>query len=160
MVTRDTAIAFLNTIIDPALQAIDLWSQAAAELLLGTALQESGLIHRRQIGGGPALGLLQIEPTTYQDIHQNYLRYPLRSTLLNRTLAVARRSEWPEAEWLVTHDHFSVAVARIKYLRVPHELPLAGDVDAMAWYWKGWYNAGGSGSADEYIANWHAVMGN
>ena len=51
-------------VIRPALRALDLWSPAAEDLVLGTAAQESGLAYLRQIGGGPALGLWQIEPAT------------------------------------------------------------------------------------------------
>src|SRR5260221_162978 len=49
--------------------------QAPVELLLGTALQESGLTYRVQLGGGPARGLFQMEPNTHDDIWDNFLKY-------------------------------------------------------------------------------------
>jgi hypothetical protein len=45
-------------------------------LLLGTALTESGDMHYlHQLGNGPALGVYQMEPTTHEDIYDNYLKY-------------------------------------------------------------------------------------
>ena len=45
------------------------------QLLLGTAAVESYFIYRRQLGGGPAVGLWQMESRTARDIFDNYLRY-------------------------------------------------------------------------------------
>ncbi|SMF86500.1 hypothetical protein SAMN05428998_1881, partial [Tistlia consotensis USBA 355] len=50
-------------------------SDAAVELLLGTAAQESGFRYLAQLGGGPALGPYQSEPATRADVHDSYLRY-------------------------------------------------------------------------------------
>lgn len=44
-----------------------LHSMAAEQLLLGTAIQESHLKYRRQIGG-PALGYFQVGTNTQDDI--------------------------------------------------------------------------------------------
>lgn len=155
--SRDSALSFMHTVIEPAIQVIHLWSPAAAVLLLGTAIQESQLCYRRQIGGGPALGLFQMEPATHDDCWYNYLSY--RPSLASQVMKVARRSEQPEAEWLVTHDDYAAAMARIKYLRAPAPLPDALDIPAMASYWTQFYNAGGTGTPQKYLDNWHAVMG-
>ena len=47
-------------------------SRAAEDLLLGTALMESGLREIEQ-RGGPALGFFQIEPATFADVYDRYL---------------------------------------------------------------------------------------
>lgn len=159
MTSRVTAQTFHDTVIRPALDAVGLWSDAAGQLLLGTALQESGLCHRRQIGGGPALGLFQIEPATYQDQYDNYLRYPGHTDLLRKVLLVAERTEWPEPEWLVCHDRFSAVIARIKYLRDNQPLPSVNDIPAMATMYVRVYNAGGAATTQQFIDNWHATMG-
>jgi hypothetical protein len=158
MTDRQTAIVFLNTVIEPAIQAISLWSPAAGQLLLGTALQESKLYQRRQIGGGPALGLFQMEPITHDDIWESYLRY--RPVLAGRVLVVAQRTEPPDAEWLVTHDRYAAAMARIKYLRSPEVLPAGDDVVAMAAYWGKFYNSRNeSDKIQQFIDTWRQVMG-
>jgi hypothetical protein len=152
-----TAQTFLSTIIRPALEALDFWSEAAGQLLLGTALQESKLCYRRQIGGGPALGLFQMEPATHADCWSNYLVY--RPELAHRVLVIGGLTEPPDAEWLVGHDEYSCAMARIKYLRCPAPLPPAGDISAIAEYWLKWYNGGGKGTVDAFLANWREAMG-
>ena len=45
-------------VIAPALNKLNLWSRSAEELVLGTAIVESGLTWLRQWGDGPALGLM------------------------------------------------------------------------------------------------------
>ena len=58
------ATQILSMVIRPALSKINLWSPNAEELVLGLAIVESGLTYIRQWGGGPALGLWQVEPST------------------------------------------------------------------------------------------------
>jgi hypothetical protein len=135
-------------IIKPSLIAIGLWSQPAEDLLWGTGLQESGYKYTRQIGGGPALGYWQMEPFTNDDIWKTYLRF--RVTLADKVMALGHLS----AE-LETNHQYACAMARIKYLRSPTELPKLGDVRGYALAWKRIYNsAGGAGTVEEFIANY------
>jgi hypothetical protein len=158
MPTRDKAIAFRDEIIAPAIKAIGLYSDAACELLLGTALTESDLVYRRQHNGGPARGLFQMEMATHDDIFKNYLKY--RSTLRN---AVINLKSDPKADGeaeLIDNDSYAAAMARVLYKRAPKALPKAGDVEAMAAYWKQYYNTPlGAGTVDKYVAKWNHVMG-
>jgi hypothetical protein len=63
-------------LIQRTLQDLGMHSESAVNLLLGTAAQESQFgTYFRQIGGGPALGVFQMEPDTEIDIWDNYLRY-------------------------------------------------------------------------------------
>jgi hypothetical protein len=67
---------FRSYVLRPTLERIGLHSNSAEILLLGTALTESGDMHYlRQLGNGPALGVYQMEPTTHEDIYDNYLKY-------------------------------------------------------------------------------------
>ena len=63
------ATQILSMVIRPALAKINLWSRSAEELVLGTAIVESGLTWFRQWGDGPALGLWQVEPSTQNDLY-------------------------------------------------------------------------------------------
>ena len=158
MPTTAKAIAFRDETVVPALNAISLYSQAAAELLLGTALQESKLVYRRQIGGGPARGLFQMEMPTHDDIFTNYLKY--RSTLRNAVLQLKSSPTAKAVDELTDNDAYATAMARVLYKRAPKALPKAGDVAAMAAYWKQYYNTPlGAGTVDQYIASWSSVMG-
>jgi len=150
-----------TTTIGPVLQQLGLDQyrmQAATELLLGTALQESGLIYRRQIGGGPALGLFQMEPATHDDIWANFLHY--RPNLAHTLEALAGAA--PLAALLETNDKYAAGMCRVEYLRAGQivgqtPLPEAGDIAAMGAYWKRFYNtARGAGEAAEFVAHWQA----
>jgi hypothetical protein len=62
-------------VIYPALNKMGMWSEAAGELVLGTAIVESNLTYLKQHGEGPALGLWQVEPATHEDLYANYLNF-------------------------------------------------------------------------------------
>ena len=151
-----TAPVLLNSIIEPALSAIGLWSPAAGELLLGTAAQESGLRNIRQVDG-PALGLFQMEPATHDDCWRNFLVH--RPTLSARIRALIPGLTAGSA-LMETSDVYACAMARIKYLRVPEILPPEHDLEAQADYYKRWYNTvEGAATAAEYVAKYQAAMG-
>lgn len=67
-----------------------LWTEAAENLLIGTALQESGLRHLRQMHGGIALSVYQIEPATALDVWDNFLsRHPRCAEIVEGLMAPA-----------------------------------------------------------------------
>ena len=143
---------FEELIVTPTLQALDLHSDAAVELLLGTAVQESRLTYLKQLGGGPALGFFQMEPATHEDIWDNYLGH--RGELASRVAAIAGTKR-PPAIYLVSNLWYAAAMCRIHYRRVPEALPAVGNVATMAAYWKEHYNTHmGAGTEEEYIENW------
>lgn len=149
-------------IIRPALFAIDLHSDAAEELVLGTAAQESRFLYVRQLGGGPGLGFWQMEPATYRDIWENYLAFnpTLRAAVMN-IAGRAQDEHPPEAELMIGYLQFAAAMCRVHYRRVPHPLPKAGDVAAQAGYWKRYYNTSlGKGTVDQYLASWDKYVVN
>ena len=76
---------FRANIVRPTLEAIGAHSRAAEDLVLGTALQESNLHYLRQLNEGPARGVYQMEPATYDDIWENYLAF--RAELSTRVSA-------------------------------------------------------------------------
>ena len=141
---------FAEWVIVPALDAIGLNSQAAQELLLGTALQESNLYYLKQLGMGPAMGLFQMEPATHDDIWTHYLIY--KPKLAGKVHTISAQ-QTPEE--LAGNLWYAAAMCRIHYLRVKAPLPEAGDIDAQAAYWKKHYNTTlGAGTEDEYLASW------
>ena len=62
------AIIFRDTVIRPVLAKLGLGGQAAEEFILGAAVQESlNFKYRTQVGGGPAKGYFQMEPSTHDN---------------------------------------------------------------------------------------------
>lgn len=56
----------LRELVTHVLKKYDLYSADAVELLMLTAATESNLgCYIKQVGGGPALGIFQCEPNTY-----------------------------------------------------------------------------------------------
>jgi len=148
---------FRTLIVRPTLIDMGLHSEAAENLLIGTAVQESTLTYLKQIGGGPALGVYQMEPATHDDIWANYLAY--RDDLAD----TVRELSWgePTAERMVWDLRYATAMARIHYKRVPEALPPANAISSLGAYWKDHYNTTlGAGTAQEFIENYQRhVMG-
>lgn len=132
---------FLDHFIRPPLQHLAiaeprLGNTASEQLLLGTALVESGLEAREQ-DSGPALSFFQIEPATFRDVYNRYL--PKRPELLD-VVQDLRIPAFTTSEQLTSNPVFVCAIARIKYWMVPELLPAAGDFEALGLYWKRYYN--------------------
>lgn len=144
-------------VIEPVLRELELYSESAVVLLLGTAAQESHLgTYLRQVGGGPARGLFQIEPATHDDCWRNYLgaRKDLAARV-QRFVAPACRPV-DQLEWNLA---YACAIARVQYLRDKMPLPPASDLRQVAATWKRWWNTtSGKGTVDEFLANYRRLV--
>ncbi|GCE82204.1 hypothetical protein [Komagataeibacter diospyri] len=139
---------FKAEIVVPALNAIGLGGDAAVNLLTGTALVESGLTYVQQNGGGPALGLWQMEPATHDDIWATFLS-DSRLNSLTRSLLSIRSNRPVGARQVVGNAPYACAMARLKYYRSPDPLPAANDAVGQAHTWKRIYNTSlGAGDVD------------
>jgi hypothetical protein len=150
-----------SRVIRQALARIDLpgfSSDAAVELLLGTAAHESGLRDLAQVGGGPALGIYQIEPATRLDIHQNYLAF--RPAVERQVMALASDPRVLDLDsQLVSNLAYATVIARLVYFRSPLALARAGDIAGHARLWKRVYNtAGGKGTEAQFIADYQRLV--
>lgn len=126
-------------VVRPTLGFLKLGGQAAENLVVGTALVESGLSWLHQRGAGPALGLWQMEPATHDSLWDNYLGY--RSKLSADVLQLATPASITEgATEMVGNLFYACAMARVYYRTKKAPLPAADDVDGMAAYWKLHYN--------------------
>ncbi len=147
------SLHFRLHVVRPTLERLELRSEAAENLVVGTALHESGgLRWLEQLGGGPARGVYQIEPATHDDMWKNFLGY--RHQLAD-TVGALLASAPSRHDQLVTNLAYATAMARVHYLRVPEPLPKADDVHALARYWKAHYNTAlGAGAAEDFAANY------
>lgn len=135
-------------IIRPVLKSMDMWSEEAEDLLLGTAIHESdGLKRITQYGSGPALSYYQMEPATLHDLYENYLKYqPEKQKLLDKFKAPGLA----QADNLRMNVAYATAAARLHYYRSPHIIPKS--LEAQAVMWKDVYNTHlGKGTTEQYI---------
>jgi hypothetical protein len=124
-------------------------SDAAVNLLTGTALVESGLEYLVQLPNGPALGLWQMEPATHYDCWVNFLNHEKNNELVKIAESVTDHVTliWNDNGTLIWNLRYACFMARVKYIRAPDALPAADDALALAAYHKVWYNTA-LGAAD------------
>lgn len=133
-------------VIEPTLIILGLNSMTALNLVTGTAMAESEGVYLRQLSGGPALGLWQVEPATEQDCWNNYLIYQHDLAAKVRSL-LAGGATTPQ---LLGNLPYGAAMCRLKYWRNSSPLPAPRNAESLAAYWKAVYNTRfGAGAVDE-----------
>lgn len=135
-------------IVKPALQFIGLGGSRAINLVTGTFLAEGyagGVTYLKQLSSGPAVGAMQMEPATYNDIWKNFLSGSKRAGLA--VLLKQLAGDWntnangiPKPEVMTGNLFFAAAMCRVHYLRVPTAIPTATDAQALSNYHKQYYN--------------------
>ena len=142
---------FKELIID-VLTYIGYNSGSAVNLLMGTAAQESHLGEFIKQIRGPAEGIMQMEPPTFDDNFENYLKY--NPVLQRKVKEVANISHF-KSESLRYNLALSIAMARVHYLRRSEPLPDADDIGGLARYWKKYYNTYlGKGTEQQFVDNY------
>jgi hypothetical protein len=125
-------------VIKPILLDLMLYSVDVEELLVFTCANESeGGTYLKQ-EGGPALGIYQMEPVTYNDIWQNYIEK--RSYLKLKLTYSLNAPTMPSEDRMIYDLYFATAMARIFYLRHDEPLPKASDTAGIYNYYKKYYN--------------------
>lgn len=142
----------LKHMIESVTETLGLQSPGATALLMGTIAVESAFGRFRRQMGGPALGIVQMEPATYRDIWHNYLEYHPR--LAGRVAGFIHSPGSPDERYgeLVANDELAVAMARVLYRRYPEPIPDPDDIPGLAALWKKRYNTErGKGTVEKYI---------
>ncbi len=143
-------------VIRPALHKLELYSEAAEELLVGTALQESlAGTYLEQLGEGiQARGLFQMEENTFYKLHAWYKnRKPM---YLERVIKTLGYKDFPHIDRLITDLEFAAMMARLLYFHISTALPEATDINGLASYWKKYYNTiHGRGKISEFIEKYN-----
>jgi hypothetical protein len=143
----------LDYVVRPALAALNLPGNSRAEemLVMGTAAKESGFDAIRQIGGGPALSLWQIEPATARDALERAspaaLKGLMRFAGMGGGMAVI--------EDLPGNLYLGAALCRLIYYLKPFAMPTTPTPAALAYIWKQFYNSPqGAGTEAEFLESW------
>lgn len=135
-------------VVSPVLEALGMHSQAAEKLVLGTAAVESDLRYIRQFAHGPARGLWQMEPTTHNDIVDNWPSFKKYRDIVMLVSGVSEIN----ARHLEYNLRYAAAFARLHYWRKPGALPPPDDIENLAGYWKRHYNTHlGAGEPGHFI---------
>lgn len=141
-------------IVRYTLYHLGLHSKEAELLVLGTAVHESlGLKYIKQFDNGPAMGFVQMEAATHDDIWKNYLHWRPELAKLVCSAANLPQDIVPIATNLIGNMNYGATMCRIHYLRQPGAIPR--DLEGQARYWKKHYNTSlGKGTVNEYMDNW------
>jgi hypothetical protein len=165
---------FRKLVIQPALNAIDLYCENAEELLIMTCAQETlGCTFLKQISG-PALGPYGCEPATYKDVcmRKLYKWVPSNESeallmlamtglghKVNKALGWNYFDEIPDVSYLTTNLAYATMICRIDYLQEVEPLPDKNDVKALFNYYKKYYNTyGGKATESEVMDNYHLFL--
>jgi len=140
---------YIKNIIIWALKQMDIYSPEAADLVFKTGMAETGYKHLKQMGNGPAIGFFQVEPATLKDTMDNYVKY--RPKLQERFKKLG--FDESDMEYRVMSNIALQAVfCRLKYKRDKYALPLIGDLEGQAKYWKRVYNSHlGKGTIEHFM---------
>jgi len=139
----------LRRVIRTTLKQLGDWSPAAENLLLGTALQESG--RNARLREGRRLGIYRIAPAAHRAVWDKYLVGD--PELASRVRGLAGQHGFlcdPHGE-LVTNLKYATAIAWMIYRRHGRELPDAGDIAGLARHWHRHFHSRASGRAEDFV---------
>ena len=142
----------LRRVIRTTLKQLGDWSPAAENLLLGTALQESG--RNARLREGRRLGIYRISPAAHRAVWDKYLVGD--PELASRVRGLAGQHGFlcdPHGE-LVTNLKYATAIAWMIYRRHGRELPDAGDIAGLARHWHRHFHRRPSGSAEDFVSSY------
>lgn len=145
-------------IIKPALEKIQIYSPNDVELLMFTCATESRGGYFLKQEGGPALGIYQMEPLTYNDIWVNFIN--LKQSLLTMMINNFGCGRTPSEDRLVYDLEFATVMCRIHYMRNHEVIPDHQEADLIWSYYKRYYNTAlGAAKKDESINAYHQFIG-
>lgn len=148
------SIEELKKLIKETLIGIGKHSPDAENLICGIIAQESRMgKYRRQLGGGPALGICQIEPNTFKDL----TKFVKKNIELYCNILKTCKISAFHSDDLVNNDCLSICMCRVFFLRFPEKLP--STIEEYAKCWKKYYNTKyGKGTIEEFIENYHKYV--
>lgn len=146
-------------VVRPTLAVIGMSGEVSEKLVLGTAAKESGFQAIRQIGGGPAVSLWQIEPATAKDtcsrISAHLWGLTAALTFCADMDKVTTNSYERVIGQLPGNLYLGAALCRLIYYIKPFKAPTVLDMISAAHIWKLHYNTPqGAGTEAEFCAAW------
>jgi len=137
----------LKHLIECTLKELGFYSINAFKLINGTIAHESQYARYIKQVRGPALGIVQMEPPTHDDIVESYLHF--KPELAMKVLEITGSNGFNSSQ-LEYNLKYAIAFCRLHYLRVPYPIP--SDIMDIAKYWKEHYNTyKGKGTVEQFI---------
>lgn len=148
---------FRESIVQSTLKDLLMYAPESEELIVFTCAAESlGGTYIRQVDG-PALGIYQMEPETYTDIWQNFIKQ--QGGLCMMMFSCFHISYMPSPERMIYDLRFATAMARLHYRRVAEPLPSVNDTGGLWSYYKRHYNTlKGKAEKEDSIEKYHAFV--
>ena len=150
-----------ETVILPTLQALELSSESAVQLLLGTCAQETLMgryLVQRNIGFRGGIGIYQMQRASYRMIWDKMVEG--NGIMKAKMKLLLNYGGMPPAERLATDLALATAMCRLYYYAINAPLPAANDIPGMAAYWKKWYNTElGAGTPAQFIQHYDRYVG-
>jgi hypothetical protein len=144
-------------VIRDTLKYLDQWTPAAENLLVGTAIQESGLGFA--IKEGRHLGLYHITANAHRAVWDHYLiHHPELASRIRGLAGQHSFLEDPHGE-LITNLKFATAVAWSIYCKSGKSLPEADDIQALARFWHTHFHSKPTGTVNEFVRNYRDLSG-
>lgn len=128
----------IRYLIKYTLEGIDMYSEDAEALVLGTGAVESRYRYLKQVRG-PARSFWQVEPSTAEDNLESWLKFrPDVWKKVAKTCILPVRYDVKTA--LTVNMAFAICMCRIKYRRNKNPIPDKDDYLGLAKYHKLVYN--------------------
>lgn len=113
--------------------------------MMACAHESLGGKYRRQLGGGPARGVLQIEKATHDDVWEH------SDTIHEVAKALGIEKDWSRVEY---DDRYSIFIMRHKFAMDSKRIPC--DLFGIADYTKRVWNGDGKATPTKYIDDYCA----
>ena len=150
-----TAGDLRHLVIRETLNYLHDWSQAAENLLLGTAAHESGLGGWHQ---GQRVGLYRITPSMHRIVWDKYLiHHPQLASDIRGIAGQHTFLKDPHGE-LVTNLKYATAIAWMIYRRTGQSLPSAADIHALAVFWHRHFRPRAEGTVRDFITSYQLLI--
>ena len=131
-----------NYVIIPSISAIGMYSVEAVQLLLMTCATETHLgqyIKQANLGyNDGAFGIYQQQALSYNELYDNLIT-PSQSMTAKMRLYLNYVGK-PPVQRLMTDCALATIMARMFYHNIPEPIPEATNVEALAYYYKKYYN--------------------
>lgn len=144
-----------NYVVADTLRYLGDWSQSAENLLVGTAIQESGLGFSMKSGG--RLGIYHISPAHHRAVWDQFLvHYPEQASRVRGLAGQHSFTRNPHRE-LLTNLRYATAVAWCIYQKSGCHLPASRDIHALGRIWHRHFHRNPSGTAADFVRNYREL---